>query len=170
MAATFTKISATTVGSGGATSIEFTNIPSTYTDLIIKLSTRSTRSSVTDPTRISFNGSASSFSNRYLSGNSSAAISGSSAQYVGESDGDTATASLFSNGEIYIPNYTSSNYKSASSDNASENNSGGAGDAVATIAGTLWSNTSAITSVKLTLDTGSFKQYSKATLYGISNS
>ena len=39
--ATFTKIASATVGSGGASSIEFTSIPSTYTDLVIKLSMRS---------------------------------------------------------------------------------------------------------------------------------
>ena len=40
MATTFTKIASVTVGSGGASSIDFTSIPSTYTDLCVKLSTR----------------------------------------------------------------------------------------------------------------------------------
>lgn len=169
MANTLVKIGNTvTVGSGGATSISFDLTGVTgYTDLYLKWSLRSNRSSVTDPLRISFNNLSSSFTNKYLSGNSSSAISGSSAQYLGEADGNNATASTFANGELYIPNYAGSNYKSASSDNVSETNSGGAGDAVATVTATLWSNTSAITSIKLTLDNGSFMQNSTATLYGI---
>ena len=43
MATTYTLISSVTVGSGGAASIEFTSIPSTYTDLVLKLSARSSR-------------------------------------------------------------------------------------------------------------------------------
>ena len=38
MAVTFTQIASVTVGSGGAASIDFTSIPSTYTDLCIKTS------------------------------------------------------------------------------------------------------------------------------------
>ena len=152
-----------------AASVTFDNIPQTgYTDLVIKWSARSNRSAVTDPMRIGFNGSTSSFTNKYLSGNSSSAISGSSARYLGEASGNTATASTFANGEIVIPNYAGSNNKSASSDNVSENNSGGSGDAVATFAATLWSNSAAITSVELTLDTGPlFMQHSTFSLYGV---
>jgi hypothetical protein len=166
MALQIFKIAEVTVASPQA-NIDFTSIPSGYTDLVVKWSARSNRSAVTDPMRIGFNGSTSSFTNKYLSGNSSSAISGSSARYLGEASGNTATASTFANGEIVIPNYAGSNNKSASSDNVSENNSGGSGDAVATFAATLWSNTAAITSVELTLDTGSFMQHSTFTLYGI---
>ena len=40
--ATYTLISSVTVGAGGASSIDFTSIPSTYTDLLVKISARST--------------------------------------------------------------------------------------------------------------------------------
>jgi hypothetical protein len=43
---TMVKIDTVTVGSGGAASIEFTNIPQTYTDLQIVLSARSATSDV----------------------------------------------------------------------------------------------------------------------------
>jgi hypothetical protein len=39
--ATYTLINSVTVGSGGAASMEFTSIPSTYTDLVVKISGRS---------------------------------------------------------------------------------------------------------------------------------
>jgi hypothetical protein len=40
MADTYTLISSVTVGAGGASSIDFTSIPATYTDLLIKVSAR----------------------------------------------------------------------------------------------------------------------------------
>ena len=40
MANTYTLIASSTVGSGGAANIEFTSIPATYTDLLIKMSAR----------------------------------------------------------------------------------------------------------------------------------
>jgi len=167
MATTYEAIATVTVGSGGASSISFSSIPATYTDIVVKWSTRSNRSAVTDPMRLGLNSSTTSFTTRYLSGNGSSTVSGTSGRYIGEATGNTATSSTFSNGEIYIPNYAGANNKSVSSDNVSENN---ATEAVQTIVANLWSNTNAITSVELTLDTGSFMQYSTATLYGIKNS
>ena len=41
---TMTPIQTVTVGSGGAANITFSNIPQTYTDLVIKISARSNRS------------------------------------------------------------------------------------------------------------------------------
>jgi len=65
---------------------------------------------------------------------------------------------------IYIPNYTSSNAKSASIDGVSENN---ATASYQTIDAFLWNDTSAITSITLTLSGGNFAQYSSASLYGV---
>ena len=42
MAGTYKLIGSVTVGAGGAANIDFTSIPSTYTDLAIKVSYRST--------------------------------------------------------------------------------------------------------------------------------
>ena len=47
MANTFEQITTVTVGSGGASSIDFTSIPQTYTDLVIKTSARNTSTSTT---------------------------------------------------------------------------------------------------------------------------
>jgi hypothetical protein len=46
MANTFTLIASSTVGSGGAASIDFTSISSTYTDLVVKLSLRNTEDTI----------------------------------------------------------------------------------------------------------------------------
>lgn len=165
---TFIKIAAVTVGSGGASSIDFTSIPSTYTDLVLKISARTTRASRTDAISLSFNGVATNQSSIYLEGTGSGAASGSLTSFRTLANGDTSTASTFGNSEYYIPNYAGSNFKSASSDGVSENN---ATNADAWLVANLWSSTAAITSITVTdLNSANFMQYSTATLYGIKNS
>lgn len=167
MATTYTLISSVTVGAGGASSIDFTSIPSTYTDLCLLVSSRSSASAGTDLGLIGFNGSTASFTNKYLGGNGSIAYSGSYARYIGDINAATSTASTFTNLQIYIPNYAGSSNKSFSSDTAMETNATGG---VLALAAGLWSNTAAINQVTLTFNTGSFVQYSTAYLYGISKS
>ena len=170
MANTMTLISSVTVGAGGTSSITFSSIASTYTDLKIVISSRvDVTSNYYDWIKISFNGSSSGFTYRELegSGNVVGSYSGSG-QLSAFSTAPTATANTFSNGEIYIPNYASSNNKSYSIDSVTENN---ATTAESTLNAGLWSNTAAITSITLTPNTGTnFVQYSNAYLYGIKNS
>jgi hypothetical protein len=167
MANTYTLISSVTVGAGGAASMGFTSIPSTYTDLLVKVSARTNRALTVDGVLISFNSSTSNFTNKYLEGDGSSASSSSLARFAADAPGSTATASTFGNGEIYIPNYAGSNYKSLSSDSVTENNATGA---LTDLLANLWSDTAAITSITLTSGFGtSFDQYSTAYLYGISN-
>lgn len=168
MANTYIKIASVTVGAGGASSIDFNSIPQTYTDLVVKLSCRLSGSSQASST-IKFNGSTSGYSLRYLVGAGSAGTgSGTASAIWPDSPADsTYTANSFSNSEFYIPNYTSSNNKSTSSDIVNETN--GTVVTQLLVAG-LWSNTAAITSISVVPGAGSFVQYSSATLYGISKS
>jgi hypothetical protein len=171
--ATYIQIGSTvTVGSGGAAYIEFTSIPSTYTDLLVKLSARSNLSNNYTSTWISFNGNTSNFSERelYAVGNATGSGNASDSPGAGQTSGYTGagnnTANTFGNYEIYIPNYAGSTNKSFSTDSVVENNSS-SGNIVVLNAG-LWSNTSAITSVRFTpVESASFVQYSTASLYGI---
>lgn len=167
MAVTYKLIQTITVGSGGAASIEFGSIPQTYTDLMVKLSHRSTRSAANnDAIRIRFNGSTTGFTASRLYGTGSAASSDTS-EFIYNAASNT-TASVFDNGECYIPNYTSSNNKPFFVDNVMENN---ATLAYSTFLAGLWSNSSAITTIKIELESGPlFAQYSSASLYGIKNS
>lgn len=168
MALTYQAIATVTVGSGGAANIEFTSIPATYTDLVIKASLRDTRNGPANDFSLEINGSAANRTYRALKGDGSAVSSfnGTNAS-IGVEDGDTATASTFGNAEIYIPNYAGSNNKSISADSAQENNQTAA---EVWMVASLWSQTSAITSLKLVPNNGfSYKQYSTATLYGIKN-
>jgi hypothetical protein len=169
MATTYTLISSVTVGSGGAASVEFTSIPATYTDLVIKLSARLTTSPESSPwssVYVSLNGSGSSFAYKLLYGSGSSAASQSGTTQIAWVDSSDATASTFGNAEIYIPNYAGSNYKSISTDFVTENNSTAA---LMGLNATLWSNTAAITSFAVAPASGNFTQYSTAYLYGISN-
>ena len=167
MANTYVKIGSTvTVGALGAATIDFTSIPATYTDLVIKLSGRYSASAA-DGHYIALNGSTSTFTNKYLSGNGTTASSGSIARYLGTIGGTASTASTFNSTEIYIPNYAGSTNKSFSTDNVTENN---ATLAYVNLTAGLWSTTSAITSISISLPTGTFVQYSTASLYGIKNS
>jgi hypothetical protein len=173
MATTYEAIATVTVGSGGAANIEFTSIPQTYTDICIKLSARSDRASWLDYLYVRFNGSsATNYSDRYILGYGttveSASHSSAAQLYMVAITGDTATASTFGNGEIYIPNYAGSTNKSVSTDLVLENNSA-SNNSLSLNAG-LWSQTAAISSVTLSNQYGNFVQYSTATLYGIKNS
>lgn len=166
---TYIAIATTTVGSGGAADITFSSIPSSYTDLLVKLSVRDASASSGTWVKITFNANTSSYSNRYMEGNGSSVANGTAAaEWAGTSTSNSATASTFSNIEIYIPGYTSSNNKSYYTSSYSENN---ATTAYNGIGAGLWSNTAAITSIKFAPNNGSnFNQYSTATLYGISSS
>jgi len=166
MATTYEAIATVTVGSGGAASMAFSSIPQTYTDLLIKISARTTNGS-DDAFYVRFNGSTTSYTGKRLYGTGSGTGS-DSPDYFGTVVYDGQTANTFGSAEVYVPNYTSSNYKSASTDAVQENN---ATFAVSTLVASLWSNTSAITSISITaLSATNFKQYSTATLYGIKNS
>jgi hypothetical protein len=165
---TFTLIASSTVGSGGAANIEFTSIPSTYTDLYVALSGRSTRSANSDFAQIQFNGSTANLSGRYLIGEGTVSSFTDTSVYAYIPAAST-TASTFGNAGYYIPNYTSSNNKSISVDSVGENNSGTSGAYTLVLIAGLWSNSAAISSIKLVNISGNFVQYSTAYLYGVKN-
>jgi hypothetical protein len=174
MANTFELIASSTVGSGGASSIDFTSIPNTYTDLVVKLSTRQNGNADGYQLGIRFNGSTSGYSRRLIYGDGLFANSGSGSSEtfarVTFAQSSTFTANTFNNFEIYIPNYASSNNKSFSTDGVNENNTTAVLSA-GLYAG-LWSNTAAITSLTVSEYSGSgtnFVQYSTAYLYGVKN-
>jgi hypothetical protein len=167
MANTLKKIQTVTVGSGGASSIDFTSIPQTYTDLKIVVSLR-TNSAGTEAVMIEFNGSSANLSGRRLTGDGGSAGSDTLTNIRFAICTAADTASVFSNGEFYIPNYTSTTTnKSVSVDGVNERNGS---NAVQSLVAGLWSNTAAITSIKLLGNSsGSFVEYSTATLYGVAN-
>ena len=169
MATTFTKIASVTVGSGGAATIDFTSIPSTYTDLQISYSARTTEATTAAIGYINFNGSSSNFSNIGLQGNGASTASFSIAGFAAYATGTSNTANTFSNGEIYIPNYNLAQAHPFSGDVVVENNAAtGYNDLLAN----LWKpgTAQAITSISLATTASNWTQYTTFYLYGIKSS
>jgi len=101
MANTYTLIASSTVGSGGASSIDFTSIPSTYTDLVVKLSARGDGAAFYQNCKIEFNGVTSSYTYRTLLAVAGTPESGSSTGNAYPIPAATATSSTFGNTEFY---------------------------------------------------------------------
>jgi hypothetical protein len=168
---TYKLIASSTIGASGVSSVTFSNIPQTYTDLIIKASARSVGSYKRAIVLCYFNGATTNLTYRRLYGVAAFGSPGSDAgsnSTTAYFSGGTTTTNTFGNDEIYIPNYTSSNFKSYNSNGVAEDNTNEAG---ISITANLWSSTSAITSITVAEEQGNnFAQYSSFTLYGIKNS
>jgi len=171
MANTLELISSTTLGSAQS-SIGFTSIPGTYTDLLLVISARVTRGTTFATLSMTFNGSTTGYSRTNLTGDGSSASSGSntglSAIASMEVPAANATTSTFGNHSIYIANYASSANKSVSIDAVSETN---ASTAYVNLVAGLWANSAAITSISFNEPNGgsNIAQYSTAYLYGVKN-
>ena len=152
-----------TLGTAQA-SIVLSDIPQTFTDLLVLLSDRSSRSAggVNDGINFRLNDIAS--SGRRLFGSGSGVVTDTSPQPLDPSN--LATANTYSNICFYVPNYASTTTnKSWSADAVSENNGTEAYQSL--IAGLYASNT-AVTSIVLTLNTGpNFMAGTTISIYGI---
>lgn len=167
---TFVAISTITVGSGGAANIEFTSIPSTYTDLCLITSLRTTATAYTvADVYLNINNSTNKMSTKIVYGNGTAVgstgYSNQTAPWTLSACSNIATTNTFSNNQAYFTNYanTSSN-KTIILDSITETNA--ATLVIDGFVAGLYSETNAITSIKLTCD-DNFMQYSTATLYGV---
>ena len=168
MPSTYTLISAITVNSN-TTTIDFTSIPSTYTDLQLKLSARSTTGD--SYCNVTFNGASGSLVGQYLYGDSSGAPTSGSLTPILYTNVSGATAGTFGISDMYVQNYSSTSTNkiidiTSGMFNATETS----GNSMLT-QGAQYSNTAAITRITLTHSgTGQFVPYSTAYLYGIKNS
>jgi hypothetical protein len=173
MANTYTLIEAKALTTT-TTDITFTSIPQTYTDLKLVYSARSNANTGSEgyDSVFYFNGAQSNRTSKVLRGDGSIASSNTideaaTFRLLRAIEPNNYTGSVFSNVEIYVPNYTNSNYKSFNVDAVVENNDTITG--MSLIAG-LWSSTAAITSITVGAINGSLVAYSTFYLYGISNS
>ena len=161
---TMTLIASSTVGSGGAGTVVFSSIPSTYTDLAIKVS------AANSAIWLKFNTDTSTgdYSAKILRGDGSTASSVTNAiwgYYL--FSGYNGATSIFSSFDIYIPNYAGSTTKSVSIDSVSEGNTT---TQYTMLEEGLWSQTTAINQITFDGGGGTLAQYSSFSLYGISNS
>jgi hypothetical protein len=156
MATTYVPI-ATTTASGGETTISFTSIPSTYTDLILQGNTIAT---TPYELFVQFNSdTGTNYSNIYIEGNGTAASSGRSLT--------TASMSMAYSSSTN-PNPTViqiQNYANTATYKTLLGRSSAASAAVESYVG-MWRNTAAITSIQLKLTSGrSFSAGATFSLY-----
>jgi hypothetical protein len=160
-----------TVGSGGASSIEFTSISSSYQHLQVRIIGRGTDTANTGGRYINvrFNGdSAGNYASHQLRGDGGSA----------DASGFVSTAQIY--GQRMANGYLSTNvfgalvfdlldYSSTSKNKTYRGvggwDSNGSGQILVTSG--AWFSTSAITSIAMTLESGNWAQYSTAALYGV---
>jgi len=164
---TMQLIESVTVGSGGASSIEFTSIPQDGTDLLLVYSTRTDIDS-SNNIRLWPNSNSDNLFWRRLRGNGSGVSSDNgNPNNLNLQDGtNTAgqTANTFANGQVYFANYTGSQNKALTADYVTENNATAAFQNI--LAGS-WNNSAAITSLFIQPGAGNWAQNSTASLYKI---
>ena len=162
-----------TVGAGGAAGITFNNIPQTFTDLYLVFSARTnaTPSNTTTRVRIGYNNQGAIGSVRVIEGNGSSinnfAEGNATVMVAGYANTATAGVNIFSSGEIYVPNYAGTNFKQVIANGVAEGNAATLSYGGLTMSAALYPSSSPITIVNISVEQGSFVQYSTFTLYGI---
>ena len=156
------------VGSGGTSSITFSNIPQTYRHLHIRGICKDARSSVNSPFSIQLNAdSGTNYAQHEIQGqgssaNAYSATSVSSMRYIGYTAGNQA--STFGAAVLDILDYANTSKNTvARAFSGVENN----GSGTVVLASGLWINTSAVTSVTIIPFSPPFGQYSTFSLYGV---
>jgi hypothetical protein len=156
---TYTPIATTTL-TGSSNTLTFSSIAGTYTDLVIVAAASMPTSD--DAFLVQFNSDAgSNYSTTYVYGNGTAAVSGRITSSTSTIQGRAGNATI---GTSYIQfqNYSNSTtYKTVIS-------RGGTANGLPSAYVGLWRSTAAITSIKLTSESGNnFSNGSTFTLYGI---
>jgi hypothetical protein len=153
-----------------AASVTFDNLPSSgYTDLKIVVSARTSDTNTGTIAYVKFNGSSSTYSSKFLQGRGDTTSSGTgSTSYgeIGRIPGINApvTDNVFSNTEITIPNYLSSNNKTYSVDAVTEANQT---IAYAVLTSGSWATANPITSILIASTAGNLVADSTFSLYGV---
>jgi hypothetical protein len=167
----YESIATITITSGTQASVTFSSIPQTYQHLEVRFlaNNNDTAGSGLGNVRCSgfFNSdtTATNYYNHMLNGNgaSATAEAENSAKWIGSATRNSMIAPGVSVASIL--DYTNTNkYKTTRAMWGWENND--TAGVVRFVSG-LWSNTSAITSITITPESGSFKAYSQFALYGI---
>ena len=164
----YESIQTVTVGSGGASSISFTSIPSTYSHLQIRGIARSTNSGDTENTFSTFNGdTASNYAAHYITGNGSTVSAGAIAPWTQTLVANLPAANISSGifgVMIYdVLDYANTNkFKTLRSLYGNDRNGAGS----VWLSSGLWRSTSAISTITFTTG-ANFAQYSSFALYGI---
>ena len=166
----FESIATVTVGSGGASSIEFTSIPGTYQHLQVRIVGRSSKSDTLDFGKLQINSdTGSNYRYHYLLGDGTAASAGTgSGTYIdtGYVSASTSTSGLMGAFVIDILDYASTSKNTVTRLFGGADRNGGG---YANIYSGLWVNTNAVTSLNFFPGgaSTSWQQYTTAALYGV---
>jgi hypothetical protein len=167
----YESIATVTVGSGGASSMTFSSIPSTYQHLQLRGIAKSTinaGASTAIIVQLNGNSTITDYSTHLLDGDgSSASAYGAADDYPqGAIANATVNASIFGVAVIDILDYADTNkYKTVRILSGNDNNGSGT---IRFGSGGLFSNTNAVTSITLVSgSSGNWSQYSSFALYGI---
>ena len=177
MANTYTLISSNVLTSSAA-SVTFSSIPATYTDLVLRISARSTRSATSNNMDMRLNADSSAlYSWTYIYNSATNAYSSRVSAYdnifVGTLNAANSLADTFTSAEVYIPSYTASQSKQLSTFSVYENNTAPPATTNEIDAGAnLYRSNTAISSITMTSSVGTFNFASGSSfyLYGIKNS
>jgi hypothetical protein len=167
---TYTLISSQVLGSSAA-SVTFSSIPQNYRDIVMQVNARSDSGSVQDTLLFNLNGDSAgtNFSGtflRYIDSTINTGRTSNTGSYQYYINGGSSTSGVFSNAEIYVPNYTSTVSKPFSSFMVPEHRDVN-GREISIIAN-LYRNSSAITSITMAiLGASNFVAGSSFYLYGI---
>lgn len=161
----YDSIATVIVGSGGSSSVTFSSIPSTYTDLQVRCLTKSNAGSGTfDIVEMTINGN-SLTKNHYLYGDGANASAGLGGNNSVMNVPTQSVSNIFGVGIIDILDYkdTNKNKTVRTLTGADRNGSG-----VLVLYSNLYAvNTNAITSLSFSISGQNIAQYSKFALYGI---
>jgi hypothetical protein len=172
MPGSYESIATVDVGSGGASSVTFSSIPSTYTHLQIRAIAQTNRTtSAQDSGKVVFNSDTggSSYGSHFLTGDGASATASNSISnafmYIARF-GTTNSTNIFGTIVIDILDYTNTNkYKTIRYLGATEQNGSGY---IELGSGLYSSSTSAITNINIAPVTGTlWRQYSSFALYGV---
>lgn len=171
-----TLISTTTIGAGGASSITFDSIPSTYDDLVVKYSVKNGDNYSTLLLQMYVNGTT--LTNYYKTRTLYTTTPSTKTTFTGSTESNaiigflptgqgTQNANCFGIGNIEIPKYATVREKTVVSEWAFANNTTAAQHGMSV---SNWSGTAAITSLIFKMQYNlNFVQYSTISLYGRTN-
>lgn len=166
-------ISTISVGSAGAANVLFSNIPSTYKHLQVRIMARTTRpTGVNDYMDVILNGDTNAnYTYHYIEGDGTSTLT---TGYVANNtklyssyiaNAGTSNANIFGVNIVDIPDYANTS-KSKTVRFLGGNDQNGNSGKIAMMSG-AWMSNNAITSIQFTPSTGNFVNYSQFVLYGI---
>lgn len=168
---TYHLISTYTVSTTSESTIDFTVIPQTYTDLQLLCSLRNDDAAQAQNILLTFNDNTTGYTNTFLQGNSTSIGQGAVARMIGDIDTAYEASGVFNAIKVDILNYSSASLtKLFPAESAFESQADS--PAWHMLTANIWNNASAITKLSLSNTSAGkkFVQYSKVSLYGIKSS